>query len=107
MSDQPKTADMLQRHAGDITLLETPTGRRHAASWSEAEALVTKGRAPDLATEPDALVDLVNQRLFYGRMPGALRQALLKAAGPSYDQSQRVETVLYLAALSGEYAVQR
>lgn len=64
--------------------------------------------APFLAaTELEALVELVNQRLFYGRMSAGLRQALVKAAGPSYNQQQRVETVLYLAALSGEYAVHR
>lgn len=52
------------------------------------------------------LVEAVNQTLLYGRMPPAMKQALLNAAAPGYDAKTRIETVLYLTALSGQYAVQ-
>ena len=52
------------------------------------------------------LVDLVNQKLLYGRMTAAMKQALIDAATPGYDAKTRIETVLYLTALSGQYAVQ-
>ena len=52
------------------------------------------------------LVELANQRLLYGRMPAAMKQALGNAAAPGYDAKTRIETVLYLTALSGQYAVQ-
>ena len=52
------------------------------------------------------LLDLVNQRLFYGRMTPELRAALLKATQAASDNNQRVETALYLSILSGQFAVQ-
>lgn len=52
------------------------------------------------------LVELVNQKLLYGRMSAAMKQALIDAAAPGYDAKTRIETVLYLTALSGQYAVQ-
>ena len=58
------------------------------------------------AGDVDALLDAVNQRMFYGRMTAELRAALRKAVLPSYDNEQRVRTALYLAALSGYYGVQ-
>ncbi|BDC48048.1 hypothetical protein F183_A03640 [Bryobacterales bacterium F-183] len=54
----------------------------------------------------DSLLDVVNQRMFYGRMTAELRAVLRKAVLPSYDNQQRVRTALYLAALSGYYGVQ-
>ena len=53
-----------------------------------------------------ALVELVNQKLLHGRMSAAMKQALITAAAPGYDAKTRIETVLYLTALSGQYAVQ-
>ena len=53
-----------------------------------------------------ALVEKVNQVLLYGRMPDAMRQVLITAAAPGYDAKTRIETVLYLTALSGQYAIQ-
>lgn len=53
-----------------------------------------------------ALVEAANQTLLYGRMPAAMKQVLLTAAAPGYDAATRIETVLYLTALSGLYAVQ-
>ena len=59
-----------------------------------------------VAGDINQLLDLVNQRLFYGRMPTGLRASLNKAVQASYDNNQRVFTALYLSALSGLYAVQ-
>lgn len=52
------------------------------------------------------LVELVNQKLLYGRMPAGMKQALMDAAAPGYNAKTRIETVLYLTALSGQYTVQ-
>ena len=52
------------------------------------------------------LVELVNQKLLYGRMSAAMKQTLIDAATPGYDAATRIQTVLYLTALSGQYAVQ-
>lgn len=52
------------------------------------------------------LVEAVNQVLLYGRMPAGIKQVLITAATPGYDAKTRIETVLYLTALSGQYAVQ-
>ncbi|MGE3340219.1 MAG: DUF1800 family protein [Alphaproteobacteria bacterium] len=60
-----------------------------------------------LAGNPAALVEQVNQTLFFGRMSTALRQSLLTAtsAVAGYNAVERVRGALYLAAISGEYAV--
>ena len=52
------------------------------------------------------LVEKVNQVLLHGRMPAAMKQALITAATPGYDAKTRIETVLYLTSLSGLHAVQ-
>ncbi len=52
------------------------------------------------------LVEAVNQRLLYGRMSPAMKQVLITAATPGYDAKTRIETVLYLTALSAQYSVQ-
>lgn len=52
------------------------------------------------------LVEVVNQRLLHGRMPEGMKQVLVDAATPGYDARTRIETVLYLTALSGQFAVQ-
>lgn len=59
-----------------------------------------------VAGDINQLLDLVNQRLFYGRMSAGMRAALQKAVQASYDNNQRVFTALYLSALSGQFAVQ-
>ena len=53
-----------------------------------------------------ALVEVANQTLLYGRMPAGMKQALIAAAAPGYDAQTRILTVLYLTALSGQFAVQ-
>jgi len=52
------------------------------------------------------LVEAANQALLFGRMPDAMKQALITAATPGYDAQTRIETVLYLTGLSGLFAVQ-
>ncbi|MES2572496.1 MAG: DUF1800 domain-containing protein [Verrucomicrobiota bacterium] len=52
------------------------------------------------------LVEAVNQALLHGRMEPAMKQILINAATPGYDAATRIATVLYLTALSGQYAVQ-
>ncbi|MSU34278.1 MAG: DUF1800 family protein [Pedosphaera sp.] len=59
-----------------------------------------------LGNDMPELVELVNQRLLYGRMPAGMKQVLIDAAAPGYDVTTRIETILYLTALSGQYAVQ-
>src|SRR5262249_12733641 len=52
------------------------------------------------------LVEAANQILLYGRMPAAMKQAIIAAAAPGYDANTRIMPVLYLTAISGQYAVQ-
>jgi hypothetical protein len=52
------------------------------------------------------LIDTVDQALFYGRMPQQMRQSLANAIVAQQNNNSRVQTALYLAALSGLYAVQ-
>ena len=42
----------------------------------------------------------------HGRMPSEMKPILINAAAPGYDAKTRIETVLYLTALSGQFAVQ-
>jgi hypothetical protein len=53
-----------------------------------------------------ALLDEVDKVFFYGRMPAGVRTALTNAVTAAYDNNQRVQAAVYLAALSGQYAVQ-
>jgi uncharacterized protein (DUF1800 family) len=57
-----------------------------------------------LANNPTALVEKVNQVLLFGRMSNELRQILLAEANA--DPYDRVMGVLYLTAISSEFAVQ-
>jgi len=52
------------------------------------------------------LIDAVDQALLHGRMPQAMRQSLANAIAAQQDDNNRVQTALYLTALSGLYAVQ-
>ena len=60
-----------------------------------------------IAGTPAALVEKVNQTLFFGRMSGVLRQALVSAtaAVSANNTQQRALGALYLAAISSEYVV--
>ena len=52
------------------------------------------------------LLDLVDQKLLYGRMPAAMRTSLAPAVDAVYGNAQRVATALYLTAISGQYQTQ-
>jgi uncharacterized protein (DUF1800 family) len=53
-----------------------------------------------------SLLDLADQKFFYGRMPAGLRTALGTAIDANTDNPSRVLTTVYLAALSGQYQTQ-
>lgn len=59
-----------------------------------------------VASNPTALVNAVDNALLYGRMTPQMRTALVNAMPAMYDNNQRVMTVLYLTATSGDYLVQ-
>jgi len=59
-----------------------------------------------LVSNTNALLDLADQKFFYGRMPAQLRAALGAAIDANTDNPSRVLTVVYLAALSGHYQTQ-
>lgn len=58
-----------------------------------------------LANNPAALVELVNQKLFQGRMSNELRTVLTTSAQGTSDLTQRAFGAVYLAVLSSEYMV--
>lgn len=59
-----------------------------------------------VAGDPMALVEAVDRTLLYGRMPAAMRESLARAIVAQPDDRTRALTALYLASLSGFYAVQ-
>ena len=59
-----------------------------------------------LAGNTVALIDAVDQRLLYGRMPSQMRQSLADAINAQGDALSKARTAIYLTALSGFYAVQ-
>jgi len=59
-----------------------------------------------VAGNSTALIDEVDRVLFYGRIPAGVRAAITSAVNAAYDNNQRVQAALYLASLSGQYAVQ-
>jgi hypothetical protein len=58
-----------------------------------------------VAGNPAALVDLVDQKLFQGRMSQQLRTLLITTSQATSDLNQRAIGALYLAAISSEYLV--
>lgn len=71
-----------------------------------ADATIDLNPFQPYANDMAGLVEAVNQKLLYGRMPVGMKQVLIDAATPGYSPQTRIETVLYLVALSGQYAVQ-
>jgi uncharacterized protein (DUF1800 family) len=59
-----------------------------------------------LASNPPALVELVNQKLLHGRMSNELRDALVSSVIALSDPTQRALGAIYLAAISSEFLVQ-
>jgi uncharacterized protein (DUF1800 family) len=60
----------------------------------------------NVAGNATALVNAADNALLYGRMSPQMRTALMSALPAMYDNNQRVMTVLYLTATSGDYLVQ-
>ena len=60
----------------------------------------------NLAGNTIALIDAVDQKLLYGRMPTPMRQSLANAINAQGDNASKARTALHLATLSGFYAVQ-
>ncbi len=75
-------------------------------SPSNGDLVVNLSPFQPYGNDMPALVEAVNQALLYGRMSDTMKQVLITAAKPGYDAKTRIETVLYLTALSGQYAVQ-
>jgi uncharacterized protein (DUF1800 family) len=59
-----------------------------------------------VAANTPQLIDAVDQALLYGRMPQQMRQSLAVAIAAQSDNTNRMQTALYLTALSGFFAVQ-
>jgi uncharacterized protein (DUF1800 family) len=53
-----------------------------------------------------ALIDAVDQALLYGRMSAQTKQSITNALNADTTNATRVQTALWLAATSGDYAVQ-
>ena len=60
----------------------------------------------NVAGNPTALINAVDNALLYGRMSPAMRTALVNALPAMTDNNQRVLTVIYLTATSGDYLIQ-
>ena len=100
--------------AGPEFQIYTPTEAVLRGNWFYG--LLTQPTASDLtidlsgfqavAADSTALIEKVNATLFYGRMPQAMKTSIANAVALATDNNQRVQTALYLAALSGQYAVQ-
>ncbi|MEN3335431.1 MAG: hypothetical protein V7641_4796 [Blastocatellia bacterium] len=60
----------------------------------------------NVAGDSTALINAVDNTLLYGRMSPQMRTALMTALPAMYDNNQRVMTVLYLTAISGDYLIQ-
>jgi uncharacterized protein (DUF1800 family) len=58
-----------------------------------------------VAGNVNALVDLVNQKLFQGRMSNELRAVLINTAQATSDPTNRAFGAVYLAAISSEFLV--
>jgi len=75
-------------------------------NYPGADMMVDLAPFQPYGSDLPGLVNLVGQILLYGRMSPEMKQALITAATPGYDAKARIETVLYLTAISGQYAVQ-
>jgi uncharacterized protein (DUF1800 family) len=60
----------------------------------------------NVAGNATALINAVDNALLYGRMSPAMRTALANALPLMNDNNQRVMTVIYLTATSGDYLIQ-
>jgi hypothetical protein len=70
------------------------------------EIVVDLSNFAAVAGNTAALMDETDRVFFYGRMPAGVRTAITQAVTAAYDNNQRVQAAVYLASLSGQYAVQ-
>jgi hypothetical protein len=61
----------------------------------------------NVASDPAALISAVDNAMLFGRMPASMRASLMTALPAMYDDNQRVFTVIYLTAASGDFLIQR
>jgi hypothetical protein len=61
----------------------------------------------NIAGNPQTLIDAVDNALLFGRMSQTLRDAIFNSLSAMPDSNQRAINAIYLAAMSGEYLVQR
>jgi uncharacterized protein (DUF1800 family) len=59
-----------------------------------------------VVTNTPALLDLADQKFYYGRMPAQIRSAIATAIDANTDNPSRVFTAVYLSALAGQYQTQ-
>jgi hypothetical protein len=59
-----------------------------------------------VAGNTTALIDAVDQALFYGRMSPQVKASIAKGVNATNDNNIRTTTALHLAATSGEYLIQ-
>jgi hypothetical protein len=62
-----------------------------------------------LASDPNQLIDALNQLLLHGVMSEEMRQSVMTAVTsiPASNRRSRVRTAIYLIATSSQYQVQR
>ncbi|MFN7918986.1 MAG: DUF1800 family protein [Bryobacteraceae bacterium] len=89
--------EAMQRGNWLYGLLTTPNGGDMTIDLSPYIAV---------AGDTTALIETINSRLLYGRMPASMKSSLSTAITASYDNNQRMITALYLTVLSGQYTVQ-
>ncbi|HEV8267623.1 MAG TPA: sigma 54-interacting transcriptional regulator, partial [Thermoanaerobaculia bacterium] len=68
VDDQPKTAQLLARLAPDLTLLPSASGKPFAASWSDAEPVLSRGKSADLVVL-DLKFEIPDEELLPDRRP--------------------------------------
>ena len=61
----------------------------------------------NLAGNSQALLDAVDNALLWGTMPQSTRTAIFNSLPLMHDNNQRAINAIYLAAMSGEFLVQR
>lgn len=78
----------------------------HLLTNAGSDAVLDLAQFQPYGSNLPALVEMANQKFLYGRMTPEMKQIIINAAAPGYDANTRITTVLYLTALTGQYAVQ-
>ena len=59
----------------------------------------------NIASDPNALINLVDANLLHGRMAATTRSAIFEAVVAISDKREKALTALYLSAISADFAV--